>query len=81
MLIKHKLSSYIDDDELELCAGSLAVLAHRATIDRPAYMAASITLRLLQQQDIKDTDEFVTRFAQAWQAYSGEERGIPSTLL
>ena len=64
MLINHRQSAYVDNEELERAAGTLEIRAHGC--DDPAaaavYGAAACALRVLQMHDVRDAKEFATVF-------------------
>lgn len=63
MLINHRQSAYLDNDELELAAGCFEVRAKCARPeDEELFQGAAVVLRILQKRDIKTADELICVF-------------------
>lgn len=64
MLINHRRSAYIDDDELERAAGAFEIAAESEenSIDRSYYEGAACVLRVLNAHDVKTCDDLMTIF-------------------
>ena len=64
MLISHRRSAYIDDDELERAAGmfEIAAEAEESPIERSYYEGAAVALRVLNGHDVKTCDDLMTIF-------------------
>jgi hypothetical protein len=66
VLITHRNSAYVDNDELERAAGALEI--HAADSTTPLTMAVACcagacALRVLQTNDVKDFQEFLRVFS------------------
>lgn len=62
MLINHRQSAYVDNEELERAAGMLEIRAKTAEHNVESYAAAAMALRILQTQDLKEAKDFVLLF-------------------
>ena len=64
MLISHRRSAYMDDDEIERVAGLFEIQRDKTenAIDRTAWDAASKVLRILNGHDIKTGDDLMVIF-------------------
>lgn len=64
MLISHRRSAYIDDDELERAAGMFEIAAEseQNTVDRSYYAGAACTLRAMNAHDVKTCDDLMVIF-------------------
>lgn len=64
MLVSHRRSAYVDDDELERAAGMFEIAAENEAnaIDRSCYGGAAAVLRALNGHDIKTCDDLMTVF-------------------
>lgn len=63
MLINHRQSAYLDNDALELAAGSFEVRAKCAfEEDEGLFEGAAVVLRIMQKRDVKDADELLHLF-------------------
>ena len=64
MLISHRRSAYIDDDELERSAGMFEIAAESEhnTIDRSYYAGAACVLRAMNAHDVKTCSDLMTIF-------------------
>lgn len=64
MLVSHRRSAYVDDDELERAAGMFEIAAENEenTIDRSYYAGAAVVLRALNGHDIKTCDDLMIVF-------------------
>lgn len=64
MLISHRRSAYMDDDELERAAGMFEIAAESEdnTIDRSYYAGAACVLRAMNAHDVKTCSDLMTIF-------------------
>lgn len=64
MLISHRRSAYMDDDEMERAAGMFEIAAEgeRNVVDRSYYEGAACVLRTLNAHDIKTCGDLMTVF-------------------
>lgn len=67
MLVSHRRSAYVDDDELERAAGMFEIAAENEAnaIDRSYYEGAAVVLRALNGRDIKTCGDLMTVFRRA----------------
>ena len=62
VLISHRQSAYLDNEELERTAGLLEIKAQTAERGRDAYGVAALALRILQRQDLREASDFLVTF-------------------
>lgn len=64
MLISHRRSAYVDDDELERAAGMFEIAAEGEgnRIDKSYYEGAACALRILNAHDVKTCDDLMVVF-------------------
>lgn len=64
MLVSHRRSAYVDDDELERAAGMFEIAAEGEdkAAARCFYEGAACALRILNDYDIKTCDDLMTVF-------------------
>lgn len=66
MLISHRRSAYVDDDELERAAGMFEIAAEGAAGEEAAaYRGAACALRVLNGYDVKTCGDLMTVFRRA----------------
>lgn len=66
MLINHRQSAYVDNDELERAAGMMEIRAHELENEEPheagLWMAGAAALRLMQRHDLREARDLVVLF-------------------
>lgn len=67
MLVSHRRSAYVDDDELERAAGMLEIAAEAEEdlVVRCYYEGAACALRLINAHDIKTCGDLMVVFRRA----------------
>lgn len=67
MLVKHRLSAYMDAGEMERAAGLFEINAKKSEepVNRSVWRGAAMVLRLMQVYDIEDAEALEKRFCAA----------------
>lgn len=66
MLISHRQSAYVDNEELERAAGMMEIKAQSAKADGELYAAGAAVLRILQRQDLREAKDLVLVFERGY---------------
>lgn len=66
MLISHRQSAYVDNEELERAAGMMEIKAQTAGVDAELYAAGAAVLRILQRQDLREAKDLVLVFERGY---------------